>query len=85
MEIIFSPIAKEDLEYWKQIHNDKTIQRIKQLIIAIQNDPFRGIGKPEPLKYKYSGFWSRRINQEHRIIYKVEANCVIIQSLKEHY
>jgi toxin YoeB len=55
MEVIFSPVAKGDLEYWKQTHNDKTIQRIKQLIIAIQTDPFRGIGKPEPLTYKYSG------------------------------
>ena len=85
MEIIFSPIAKEDFDYWKQKRNDKIIQRIKQLIIAIEIDPFRGIGKPEPLKYKYSGFWSRRINNEHRMIYKVEADSIIIQSLKGHY
>jgi toxin YoeB len=85
MEVIFSPIAKEDLNYWKQKNNDKVIQRVKQLITAIQTDPFRGIGKPEPLKYKYSGYWSRRINHEHRIIYKVEAHIIFIQSLKEHY
>ena len=85
MEIIFSPIAKEDLDYWKQKRNDKIIQRIKQLLIAIEFDPFRGIGKPEPLKYKYSGFWSRRINDEHRMIYKVETDNIIIQSLKGHY
>lgn len=65
--------------------NRKIVERIKQLIEAIQDSPFQGIGKPEPLKYNYSGMWSRRINREHRIIYKIEAGDIIIQSLKEHY
>jgi toxin YoeB len=85
MEIIFSPNALEDLKYWKQKHNDKIIQRIKELIKAIELNPFHGVGKPEPLKHNYSGAWSRRINREHRLIYKIEAGRVIILALKEHY
>jgi toxin YoeB len=85
MEVIFSPNALEDLNYWKQKRNTKIIERIKQLTEAIQIDPFQGIGKPEPLKHKYSGMWSRRINREHRLIYKIEADFVTILTLKEHY
>jgi len=85
MEIIFSPNALEDLNYWKQKHNVKIIQRIKLLIEAIQTDPFHGPGKPEPLKHNYSGMWSRRINREHRIVYKIESGNIIIHALKEHY
>ena len=85
MEVIFSPNALEDLNYWKQKHNDKIIERIRQLIKAIETDPFQGIGKPEPLKHKYSGWWSRRINREHRLVYKIEANIVTILTLREHY
>ena len=85
MEVIFSPNALEDLDYWKQKRNDKIIRRIKELIEAIQTDPFRGIGKPEPLKYNYSGMWSRRINLDHRIIYKIEDGNIVILALKEHY
>lgn len=63
MEVIYTPNALEDLKYWKKTGN-KTIQKkIAQLIVAIQNDPFNGIGKPEPLKYELSGFWSHRIKQ----------------------
>lgn len=85
MEIIFSPNALTDLEYWKQKRNEKILKRIKQLVQAIQEDPFRGIGKPEPLKHNLSGKWSRRINDEHRIIYKIESGTIIIVALKEHY
>ena len=85
MEIIFSPNALTDLEYWKQKRNEKILKRIKQLVEAIQEDPFRGIGNREPLKHNLSGRWSRRINDEHRIIYKIEGGNIIIIALKEHY
>ena len=89
MEVIFSPKAINDLAYWKKSDNKIIQKKINQLIIAIQEDPFTGIGKPEPLKYELSGSWSRSINEEHRIIYEVtEGNLIVIleiQSLKDHY
>ena len=57
----------------------------KSLIISILETPFLGLGKPEPLKYQYSGYWSRRINLEHRLVYEVKEKIVIIHSLKGHY
>jgi toxin YoeB len=85
MEVIFTRDALEDIDYWKRKHNDKIIARINELIIAIQSDPFRGIGKPEPLKYNFSGMWSRRINHEHRIVYEIVGGNILIHALKEHY
>lgn len=89
MEVIFAPKAISDLAYWKKSGNKIVQKKINQLIIAIQENPFTGIGKPEPLKYELSGSWSRRINEEHRIIYEIiEENLVVIleiQSLKGHY
>lgn len=89
MEVIFSPKAINDLAYWKKSGNKIIQKKINQLIIAIQENPFTGIGKPEPLKYELSGSWSRRINEEHRIIYEItEENLIVIleiQSLKGHY
>ena len=85
MEIIYTPDALEDIAYWKRQHNEKIIARINELITAIEKDPFRGIGKPEPLKYNFSGMWSRRINREHRIIYEVVGEKIVIQALREHY
>lgn len=89
MEVIYSPKAVEDLKYWKRTGN-KTIQKkITNLVEAIQKDPYEGIGKPEPLKYNLSGAWSRRINQEHRLVYEInEKNEIVILdilSLKGHY
>lgn len=60
-------------------------QRIAKLIQAIIETPFEGIGKPEPLKYDYTGWWSRRINEEHRIVYKVEADKIVVAKLRFHY
>ena len=79
MEVIYSPKAVEDLKYWKRTGN-KTIQKkITNLIEAIQKDPYEGIGKPEPLKYNLSGAWSRRINQEHRLVYEInDKNEIVI-------
>jgi toxin YoeB len=89
MDISFTPNGWEDLEYW--ITNDPdTVIRVKDLIKAIRQDPFRGLGKPEPLKYDLKGYWSRRITGEHRIVYKVtgtkgvDQKCLIIQC-RFHY
>ena len=89
MDISFTPNGWEDLEYW--IDNDPdTVKRIKDIIKSILQDPFRGLGKPEPLKYDLTGYWSRRITAEHRIVYKVsgtkgvDQKCLIIQC-RFHY
>ena len=86
MEIIFLPEALKDLEFWKK-SGDKQIQnKIKKLILAIQENPTEGIGKPEQLKYDLSGSWSRRINKEHRIVYEINDKGIIeFQSLRVHY
>jgi toxin YoeB len=85
MEVIFSPHALEDLRYWKQINDERILQRIRLLLENIQQDAFKGMGKPEPLKHNLKGMWSRRINQTHRIIYEVTGNRVTVHALKEHY
>ncbi|RZL62095.1 MAG: Txe/YoeB family addiction module toxin [Pedobacter sp.] len=89
MEVIYSPKAINDLLFWKKSGNSQIQKKIEQLIIAIQENPFKGIGKPEPLKYELSGSWSRRINDEHRIIYEIhDDNTLVIleiQSLKGNY
>ena len=89
MDISFTSNGWEDLEYW--IDNDPdTVIRIKDLIKSIRQDPFRGLGKPEPLRYDLKGYWSRRITSEHRIVYKVsgtkgvDQKCVILQC-RFHY
>jgi toxin YoeB len=71
MEITFSPKAQEDIEYWKKSGNHTIMNKITILLKDIAEHPFTGAGKPEPLKYDFSGCWSRRINSEHRIIYAV--------------
>ena len=89
MEIIFSNKAKNDLEYWTKTGNKSILKKISELLRAIHKNPFEGIGKPEQLKYNLSGVWSRRINQEHRIIYEIIDEKTIeilnIISLKGHY
>jgi toxin YoeB len=85
MEIILLPEADKDLEYWKKSGDKKVLKRIAQLIDSISNSPFEGIGKPEPLKYELSGCWSRRINKEHRLIYEVYDDNILIHSLRGHY
>ena len=89
MEIKFSSKAKKDLEFWTKIGNKFILKKISELLRAIEENPYEGIGKPEPLKYGLSGVWSRRINQEHRMIYEIiEENTIEILdilSLKGHY
>lgn len=84
MRLIFSDMAWEDYLYWQQ--NDKQIlKKINQLIKDIKRDPFEGIGKPEPLKYELSGFWSRRITDEHRLVYQFDESGLSIASCRFHY
>ena len=85
MEIAYTKKAKEDIAFWKNSGNKKIMAKISDLIIAISQTPFEGIGKPEPLKYNLTGCWSRRINNEHRLVYEVINNYILIHSLKGHY
>ncbi|GGE54905.1 toxin YoeB [Pedobacter psychrotolerans] len=87
MEVVFLPTANEDLIFWKKSGNITIQNKIHQLLIAISNSPFEGIGKPEALKHKLTGKWSRRINSEHRIVYEVleKEQIIKIHSLKSHY
>lgn len=80
----FSPTANRQLEEWRAT-DKKFYDKIDQLIKDIQDHPFAGIGKPEPLKYQFKGYWSRRITKEHRLVYKVTAASIIIVSCKYHY
>ncbi|MBI2803007.1 MAG: Txe/YoeB family addiction module toxin [Gammaproteobacteria bacterium] len=84
MKLQFSENAWEDYLYWQR--TDKSIlKRINVLIKDILRSPFEGSGKPEPLKHAFSGFWSRRINDEHRIVYRVEGEVLFIAQLRYHY
>jgi toxin YoeB len=82
--ITFEDAAWSDYLHWQQ--TDKAmLRRINVLIRDIQRDPFDGIGKPEPLKFNFSGYWSRRIDDEHRVVYKVVDDEVILAQLRGHY
>ena len=76
--------AKADFKFWKR-NNPITINRIAKLIDAIMADPYIGIGKPKPLKYSLEGYWSRRIDSERRIIYRITGNTLEIIALRGHY
>lgn len=76
--------AWEDYEYWQRTSKEK-VKQIGKLIKAIKRDPFKGIGKPEPLKHDLAGYWSRRIDQEHRLVYEVQDNAIIIVQCRYHY
>jgi len=82
--IIFEASAFDDFTYWAR-EDKKIYTRIIRLIEDIQRSPFAGIGKPEPLRYELSGFWSRRIDDEHRLVYKVSDDDVIIAACRYHY
>ncbi len=85
MEIILSAKALEHIDYWKKTNNRTAQKRISELKDAIIADPYKGVGKPEPLKYELSGKWSRRIDKENRFVYSVEGNTLYIYSLRGHY
>lgn len=84
MVITFSENAWEDYVYWQSI-DKKVVKKINGLIKDIQRNPFDGIGKPEALKYDLSGYWSRRIDHEHRLVYQVIENEILIYSCRFHY
>ena len=84
MKLIFSEHAWEDYLYWQ--NTDKLmLKRINRLIHEIMHDPFNGSGKPEPLKHGLSGYWSRRINDEHRLVYRPAEDAVLIAMVRYHY
>jgi len=84
MNITFSPEAWEDYQYWQK-QDQKVLKRIHALVKEIQRNPFEGMGKPEALKHNLSGFWSRRINEEHRIVYGINNSGIVIIQLRYHY
>jgi len=84
MRIVFSKISWEDYTSWLN-EDKKMLKKINNLIKDIQKNPYKGIGKPEPLKYDLSGYWSRRIDREHRLVYQVDENEIRIYSCKYHY
>jgi len=84
VKLIFSEHAWEDYLYWQNT-DKKMLRRINRLIDEIVRDPFGGSGKPEPLKHGLSGYWSRRINDEHRIVYRPAENAILIAQLRYHY
>ena len=84
MKLIFSENAWEDYLYWQKV-DKKTLKRINLLIKDIQRNKYEGIGKPEPLKHNLTGWWSRRIDDTNRIVYRVEQNQIQIVQLRYHY
>lgn len=84
MRLIFADEAWEDYLHWQK-HDKKMLERINKLIAEVQREPFAGVGKPEPLKHALAGFWSRRINDEHRMVYKIEGNALLLAQLRFHY
>ena len=84
MKIVFSAHAWEDYLFWQRT-DKRTVKRINTLIREIMRDPQGGIGKPEPLKHALAGWWSRRIDEEHRIVYRVEGDSLLIAQVRYHY
>ncbi|MEN6625924.1 MAG: Txe/YoeB family addiction module toxin [Candidatus Sumerlaeia bacterium] len=84
MNILFTAIAWEDYAYWQRA-DPKMVRRINELIRDAARHPFSGVGKPEPLKFSLAGCWSRRIDQEHRLVYKSDGNTLTIIQCRYHY
>lgn len=87
MEIVLLPQAEADRDYWLRTGNKAIMKRISALLADIQDHPFTGIGKPEPLKHELQGKWSRRITQEHRLVYSVSDGKIYVYvfSMRDHY
>jgi toxin YoeB len=84
VKLIFSERAWEDYVYWQRTDR-RILHRVNQLVKEMQRSPFEGAGKPEPLKHGLAGYWSRRITEEHRIVYKVDKDSLFIAQLRYHY
>ena len=84
MRLIFAEQAWDDYQYWLQTDR-KITRRIHELIKDTMRNPLDGIGKPEPLRHALAGYWSRRITEEHRMVYKVEGNSLLLAQLRYHY
>ena len=84
MRLTFAEHAWEDCLYW-QAHDRKILKRINDLLREISRTPFEGTGKPEPLKHALSGYWSRRINDEHRLVYTVRDGAILVAQARFHY
>ena len=84
MKLIFADEAWEDYRYWQK-QDRRMLDRINKLIRETQREPFSGVGKPEPLKHALAGFWSRRINEEHRMVYQIEGDALMLAQLRYHY
>ena len=84
MKLVFADEAWDDYLYWQK-QDRRMVERINKLIAETSRDPFEGIGKPEPLKHALAGFWSRRITDEHRMVYRVENGALLIAQLRYHY
>jgi toxin YoeB len=84
MRLVFADAAWEDYLYW-QVQDKRMVVRINKLIRETQREPYSGIGKPEPLKHALAGFWSRRITDEHRMVYRVTDDAMEVAQLRFHY
>jgi len=84
VKLIFAESAWEDYLYWQQ-QDRRMVERINKLIKETQREPFVGVGKPEPLKHALAGYWSRRITDEHRMVYKIAGGSLLLAQLRYHY
>jgi toxin YoeB len=84
MNLQFSSRSWDEYLHWQQI-DKKILKRVHELLKDIARSPYQGIGKPEPLKPALSGYWSRRINDEHRLVYRVQGQVILIAQLRYHY
>ncbi|MEO6624560.1 MAG: Txe/YoeB family addiction module toxin [Burkholderiaceae bacterium] len=84
MKLIFADAAWQDYLYWQK-QDRKVLERVNKLIQEVRREPFSGVGKPEPLRHALAGFWSRRITDEHRMVYRVEGDQLLIAQLRYHY
>ena len=84
MNILFTPDSWDDYLYWQKT-DKKVLKRINQILKDIIRSPYEGIGKPEALRFKLQGYWSRRINQEHRLVYEISDTKIVVISCRFHY